>query len=165
MSGVDVAGQAETIQGGLSEAEKRANVIRLAFGGSIDRFNEFCRLIREEIPERTGVVLRGSVVTGCRWTDGAPFDAEGWGTSDLDLTLLGDEAIGLFRPSGFFVPGLLSRPLSDADPEIAPALVPLREALMVLSGRPVNIQASRALVMQVRGTLLGQPYLTLIEPA
>jgi hypothetical protein len=35
--------------------------------------------------------------------------------------------------------------------------------LMVMTGRPVNIQASRELVLQFRGGLLDQPYLTLIE--
>ena len=55
------------------------------------------------------------------------------------------------------------RPLSDEDPHIAPALVPLRETLMAMTGRPVNIQASRDVVMQVRGDMLGQPYLVLID--
>jgi hypothetical protein len=35
--------------------------------------------------------------------------------------------------------------------------------LMEMVNRPVNIQASRDVVMYVRGDLLGQPYLTLIE--
>ena len=66
------------------------------------------------------------------------------GTSDLDLTLVGgDEVIGLFSVTGFWVPGLHSRPLSEEDPDIAPTLVPLRERLMAMVGRPVNIQASR----------------------
>jgi len=147
----------------LGEAEKRANVIRLAFGGSEERFLEFVRTIREEIPPDTGVILRGSAVTGKRWKDGAPFDSDGCGTSDLDLTLVGDAVIGLFTVTGFFVPGVHSRPLSDEDPDIAPDLVPLRETLMAMTGRPVNIQASREVVIRFRGDLLGQPYLTLIE--
>jgi hypothetical protein len=153
----------EPVQGGLTEAEKRQNVIRLAFGGSEERFDEFCRTIREEVPQGTRVILRGSAITGSRWRDGAPFDADGPGTSDLDLTLVGDEVIGLFTVTGFFVPGVHSRPLSDEDPEIAPDLIPLRETLMVMTGRPVNIQASRELVLQFRGGLLDQPFLTLIE--
>jgi hypothetical protein len=152
-------------QGGLTDEEKRANLLRLAFGDDPDRLHEFCRIVREEIPDGTGVVLRGSAVTGRRWKDGAPFDSEGPGTSDLDLTLVGDEAVALFKPSGFFVPGIHSRPLSDDDPDIAPSLIPLREALMVMTGRPVNIQASREVVIQLRGGLLDQPYLTLIEKA
>lgn len=158
-----MADDTEKIQGGLTEAEKRDNVIRLAFGGSQERFDAFLRIIREEIPDGTAVVLRGSAVTGKRWRDGADFDADGVGTSDLDLTLVGDEVIGLFKVHGFFVPGMHSRPVSDDDLDIAPGLIPLRETLMVMTGRPVNIQASREMVMHVRGDLLDQPYLTLIE--
>ena len=153
----------DTLQGGLTEKEKRANVLRLAFHGDEERFEQFCRLIRQEIPEGTAVVLRGSVLTGYRWKDGAPFDSDGPGTSDLDVTLVGDQAVGLFKPTGFFVPGVHSRPVSEDDPDIAPSLIPLREALMVLAGRPVNIQASRDVVIRLRGDLLDQPYLTLID--
>lgn len=147
----------------LTETEKRDIVIRLAFGGSRERYDEFCRCVRAAIPEGTGVVLRGSAVTGQRWKDGAPFDADGPGTSDLDLTLVGDEVIGLFKVTGFFVPGVHSRPLSDEDPEIAPDLIPLRRKLMAMVERPVNIQATRDFVMYLRGELIGQPYHTLIE--
>lgn len=49
------------------------------------------------------------------------------------------------------------------DPDIAPDLVPLRNTLMEMVRRPVNIQASRDIVLQFRGDLLGQPYLTLLE--
>ena len=153
-----------SVQGGLSEDVKRENVIRLAFGGSRDRFEDFLRVVREDIPAGTCVVLRGSAVTGKRWKDGAPFDADGPGTSDLDLTLVGPAAIGLFTVTGFFVPGVHSRPVSKDDPDIAPSLIPLRETLMAMVGRPVNIQASRDIVIQFRGDLLGQPYLVLIAP-
>jgi hypothetical protein len=152
----------EHVQGGLTEAEKRRNVIRLAFGGREERFQEFLDVIRQEIPHNTTVVLRGSAVTGSRWKDGAPFDADGPGTSDLDLTLVGDNAVALFHPLGFFVPGVHSRPLSEDDPDIAPELIPLRETLIALAGRPVNIQASREIVIRFRGGMLDQPYLTLI---
>lgn len=147
----------------LTESEKRELVIDLVFGGDRERFEEFCRCLKDAIPGRTGVVLRGSAVTGQRWKDGARFDADGPGTSDLDLTLVGDEVIGLFKVTGFWVPGVHSRPLSDEDPEIAPDLIPLREKLSVMVGRPVNIQATRDFVMYLRGELIGQPYLTLIE--
>jgi hypothetical protein len=155
--------KAQGKQGGLTDEEKRANVMRLAFGGDEERFMQFLQLIREEIPDGTAVVLRGSAVTGCRWKDGAPFDSDGPGSSDLDVTLVGDEAVGLFKTTGFFVPGVHSRPVSEEDPDIAPSLIPLREALMALTGRPVNIQASRDVVIRFRGDLLDQPYLTLIE--
>ena len=53
--------------------------------------------------------------------------------------------------------------MGDDDPDIAPGLVPLRETLMAMVDRPVNIQASRDIVLQFRGDLLGQPYLTLLQ--
>ena len=61
-------------QGGLTERQKRENVVRLAFGRSEARFEDFCRVIGEEIPPGTGVILRGSAVTGCRWKDGTRSD-------------------------------------------------------------------------------------------
>ena len=147
-----------------TEQQKRENVIRLAFGGSEERYNEFVDLVRQAIPPGTGVVLRGSAVTGERWKDSAPFDADGPGTSDLDLTLVGgDEVIGLYRVTGFFVPGIHSRPISEADPDIAPDLTPLRNRLIEIVGRPVNIQATRDFVMYLRGEVIGQPYLVLID--
>jgi hypothetical protein len=148
----------------LTERQKRDNVIRLAFKGSEERFNEFVETVRQAIPPGTGVVLRGSAVTGERWKDGAPFDSDGVGTSDLDLTLVGgDEVIGLYKVTGFFVPGIHSRPISEDDPDIAPDLTPLRDRLIQMVGRPVNIQATRDFVMYLRGEVIGQPYLVLID--
>ena len=148
----------------LTGEQKLQNVIRLAFGGSEEKYREFVDVVRQSIPPNTGVVLRGSAVTGYRWKDQAPFDADGPGTSDLDLTLVGgDEVIGLYKVTGFFVPGIHSRPLSDEDPEIAPDLIPLRNRLMKMVGRPVNIQATRDFVMYLRGEVIGQPYLVLID--
>jgi hypothetical protein len=71
--------------------------------------------------------------------------------------------MALYKLTGFFVPGVHSRPLSDEDPDIAPTLVPLRERLMAMVKRPVNIQGSRDAVIYFRGELMGQPYLTLID--
>jgi len=158
----DDAGGSE-VQGGISEQEKRDNVLSFAFGGDLALYESFCRAIEEVVPPATTVILRGSAVTGKRWNDGAPFDADGPGTSDLDLTLVGDGALLFFTAGGFFVPGVHSRPLSDEDPDIAPDLVPLRRKLMDMVKRPVNIQASREIVIQFRGDLLGQPYFRLLE--
>src|SRR5215211_6655552 len=151
------------VEAPTTEEEKRECVIRLAFANDSDRFSEFCAVTRQAVPEAHTAVLRGSAITGKRWKDGAPFDADGPGTSDLDVTLVGDAVIGLFTVTGFFIPGMHSRPLSEEDPNIAPDLVPLRETLMVMTGRPVNIQATRKAAMTFRGETLGQPYVTLIE--
>ncbi|MDQ3171320.1 MAG: hypothetical protein M3Q55_14390 [Acidobacteriota bacterium] len=147
----------------LTDEEKRASVCRLAFGGDEAKLAEFCDIVKTSIPHGTGVVLRGSAVTGIRWKDGAPFDADGPGTSDIDLTLVGEDAVSLFKATGFWVPGIHSRPMGEGDPDIAPHLTPLREKLVEMTGRPVNIQATRDWVMYFRGELLDQPYLTLIE--
>ncbi len=158
-----MADESTPTQAELTEAEKRDNVIRLAFDNDISKLDAFVEEIRRVIPENTGVVLRGSAVTGYRWKDGAPFDADGPGTSDLDLTLVGHRVLDFYKITGYFVPGVHSRPLSDEDPDIAPGLVPLREKLMSMVHRPVNIQGTRDFVMYLRGELIGQPYLTLIE--
>jgi hypothetical protein len=151
----------EDVQGGLSEQEKRDNVIRLAFGGNPAAFEQFCCVVEDFVPPGTTAILRGSAVTGTRWKDGAAFDADGQGTSDLDLTFVGTGCLPYFHASGFFVPGVHSRPLSEEDPDIAPDLIPLRRKLMDMVKRPVNLQASRDIVVSFRGDLLGQPYLTL----
>lgn len=158
-------GRSVAVQGGLTEEEKRSNLIRLAFDGDVNRYEEFCRILQTAIPPGTTVVLRGSGVTGHRWKDDEPFDADGPGTSDLDVTMVGEKAVGLFKLNGFFIPGVHSRPVSEDDPDIAPDLAPLREQLMGLVRRPVNIQASREIVLQVRGDLLDQPYLILCRKA
>lgn len=149
--------------GELTVEEKRANVLRCAFGGDEEKYREFCDVLRSAIPPDTAVILRGSCVTGERWRDGEPFDADGPGTSDIDLTLVGAEALKLFHAGGFFVPGVHSKPLSPDDPDIAPDLVPLRERLMALVNRNVNIQASRDVVIHFRGDMIGQPYHVLID--
>ena len=158
----DAKDEGGKVVGGMSEEEMRERVIRLAFGGDPRRFEEFCEVVRGAIPPDTCVVLRGSSVTGVRYDDGAPFDADGPGTSDLDLTLVGVEVLGHYILDGFYIPGVHTKPLSDKDPDIAPELVPLRDRLVAMVKRPVNIQATRDFVMQLRGDLMGQPYLTLI---
>ena len=148
---------------GMTAGEMRMNLVHLAFGGDARRLEEFCQTIRHAVPEETAAVLRGSAITGLRWDDNAPFDADGPGTSDLDLTLVGNEVLELYSPlKGFFIPGVHSKPLSDKDPDICPALVPLRTELMRMVGRPVNIQATRDWVMFFREHVMGQPYLTLL---
>jgi hypothetical protein len=155
----------EEVQGGLTDSEKRDNVIRLAFAGNPEAFERFCGILEEFVPPGTMVILRGSAITGTRWKDGAPFDADGPGTSDLDVTMVGSDSIRYFTATGFYVPGVHSRPLCDEDPDVAPELVPLRKQLMDMVKRPVNLQASRDVVLSFRGDLLGQPYLTLFTKA
>ena len=157
-----MAEEPNAVQGGLTESQKRENVVRFVFAGDAARFEAFCAAIEKSIPADTAVVLRGSAVTGERWKDGAAFDADGPGTSDLDLTLVGAEVLGYYTLTGFYVPGVHTMPLGEEHPDIAPELLPLRDRLVSMVGRPVNIQATRDWVMHLRGDLMGQPYLTLI---
>lgn len=147
----------------LPADEVRSRIIERGFGGSEPRFEQFVSAIRDAIPVPVTVVLRGSAVTGVKWADGSPFDAEGPGTSDLDLTFVGGDMLKLFED--FYIPGLHSVPLSDDTPGAAPALVPLRRALCTIAGRPVNIQATSSLVQYARDVLLDQPYYTLLDAA
>jgi len=140
--------------------ETRERIIRLAFGGDRARYEEFLRTMREAIPPDVSVVLRGSAVTGTRWEDGAPFDADGPGSSDLDLTLIGGGMVKHFEV--FYIPGLHSAPLSDEHPDASVTFLPLRKALTRIAGRPVNIQATADLVQYLRDVVMNQPYYTLI---
>lgn len=146
----------------ITDEEKRANVIRLVFGDDLARFEEFCREVEAILPPDASAVIRGSSVTGERFEDGAPFDADGPGTSDVDLTLVGDSVLQWYTPDGFYIPGAHSKPLSDDHPDIAPDLVPLREKLSRMVGRPVNIQGTKNWTMFVKEVLLAEPCLTVI---
>jgi hypothetical protein len=153
-SGKDVGGE-------HSGEDVRARIVRLAFGGDQSRYDAFIRALKEAIPPDVSVVLRGSAVTGRRWGDDAPFDAEGPGTSDLDLTLIGGGMVSHFDV--FYIPGLHTAPLSDEHPDASVTFMPLRRALTKIAGRPVNIQATADLVQYVRDIVMNQPYFTLIR--
>jgi len=147
----------------MTDEEVRERVVRLGFGGDRRRFEEFCRRMREGLPAGTGVALRGSVVTAERWEDGQPFDADGPGTSDLDVTLIGTEVMECWRPEAFYIPSLHTKPLGDKDPDCAPALDALRRELQEIAGRPVNFQATANVILFARDVLMNQPYYMLLE--
>jgi hypothetical protein len=138
----------------------RDRVIRLAFDNDRRRYDDFVRALRDAIPPDVSVILRGSAVTGSRWEDGSPFDADGPGTSDLDLTLIGGGMVQHFDV--FYIPGLHSAPLSDAHPDASMTFIPLRRALCHIARRPVNIQATADLVQFARDIIMTQPYFTMI---
>jgi hypothetical protein len=148
----------------LTDEEKRANAIRLAFGGDRERFDEFCRVLEGHVPADCAAVLGGSSVTGHSFKEGKPFDAEGPMTSDLDITLVGPAAIEMFSLEGFWVPGIHSHPVKEGDDDIAvPELKKLRHRLQAAAGgRPVTIQASRDFYYWIREKWFGQPYLKLV---
>jgi hypothetical protein len=144
-----------------SQDEIRERVIRLAFGGDPRRFDEFVRVLSEATPEGVDVILRGSAVTGHKWGSDEPFDADGPGTSDLDVTFVGGDMVMLFRE--FHIPGIHSVPLSEQHPFASPSLGPLRDRLCAMTKRPVNLQATTSLVQYVRDISMNQPYLVLLK--
>ena len=142
----------------MSETGIRSRIITLAFRGDERLYLAFYRKLQQGIPEGTGIVLRGSVVTNSRHEDGAPFDSKGQGTSDIDVTLVGKKVMEAWNADAYYIPGMHTKPLCDADPDIAPTLNPLRESLQTLVGRPVNIQATSSMVLYARDVLFGEPY-------
>jgi hypothetical protein len=147
----------------MTDEQIKDRIIRLAFDGDTLRYREFCAKLKSGLPEGTGVALRGSVVTNKRWEDGEPFDADGRGTSDLDVTLIGEKAMAFWNEDAYYIPGLHTKPLNDDDPDIAPALNPLREELQKLAGRPVAFQATSNFILFSRDVLFSEPYCTVIE--
>jgi hypothetical protein len=139
----------------------RERVTRLAFGGDPRRLEEFVRVVDESTPAGVEVILRGSAVTGHKWMSSEPFDADGPGTSDLDLTFVGGGMVTLFRE--FHIPEIHSVPFGEAHPFAAPALGTLRKQLCAMVGRPVNIQATTSFVQFVRDVVMDQPYLVLLK--
>ena len=147
----------------MSDAQIEERIIRLAFDGDELRYREFCAKLKAGLPEGTGVALRGSVVTNKRWEDGKPFDADGRGTSDLDVTLIGDKVMEFWNDDAFYIPGLHTKPLCNDDPAVAPALNPLREELQKIARRPVAFQATSNFILYSRDVLFSEPYCTVIE--
>jgi|ERR1700741_3165907 len=147
----------------MNESEVRSRIITLAFGGDERLFIAFYRKLQQGLPDGTGIVLRGSVVTNQRHEDGTPFDSQGIGTSDLDVTLVGRKVMEMWESGAFYLPGLHTKPLCDKDPNIAPSLNPLRESLQSLVGRPVNMQATSSLVLYGRDVLFGEPYFVVVQ--
>jgi hypothetical protein len=148
-------------RGGRPDETTRARIIRLAFGGNEQRYEQFIAALRDVTPPNVEVILRGSAVTGTRWADGEPFDSDGLGTSDLDITFIGRDMLRFWDE--FYIPKLHTVPLSDEHPNASSTFAPLRRALCTLAGRPVNLQASAGMVQFVRDVLMDQPYVTLVE--
>jgi hypothetical protein len=149
--------------GDMSEEALEQRVIDLAFDGDPLRYREFRARLKSGLPDGTGVALRGSVITNKRYENDGPFDQKGRGTSDLDVTLVGEEVMNMWNADAFYIPGLHTKPLGDKDPDIAPGLNNLRVELQEFAGRPVNFQATANLVLFARDVLFDESYLTVIE--
>jgi hypothetical protein len=144
-----------------SQAEIRERVTKLAFGGDPARFDEFVKVLSDATPDGVEVILRGSSITGHKHGSDEPFDADGPGTSDLDVTFVGGNMVMLFNE--FHIHSIHSVPLSDEHPYASSSLGPLRDKLCRMTGRPVNLQATTTIVQSVRDVVMDQPYLVLLK--
>jgi len=144
-----------------SQREIRERVIRLVFGGDKRRYEEFVQVLRDTATPGVEVILRGSSVTGHKFGSDEPFDADGPGTSDMDVTFVGGDMVMLFRE--FHIPAIHSVPLSEQHPFASPTLAPVRKRLCEMVGRPVNLQATTSIVQGVRDAAMDQPYLVLLK--
>lgn len=135
-------------------------VVDLAFHGDRERYDRFIARLRAVTPDDGAVILRGSAVTGHRWEDGAPFDADGPGSSDLDVTFVGGGMIHHWDE--FYIPALHTVPLSEEHPDACAELSDVRRELCEMAGRPVNLQATTSLVQFMRDVTMDQPWVELI---
>jgi hypothetical protein len=142
--------------------ELTRGIIRRAFRGDPELYHRFLSTLRESIGH-ADIVLRGSAVTGESYRGHDAFDADGPGTSDLDIVLIGRDALQLWLPDAFYVRWVNTIPLSDRTRWVAPGLDPAREAAQSLVGRPVNIQAMARWFLALRRIVQGQPHVTLME--
>lgn len=136
-----------------------------AFGGEPRRLRRFVAALRQALPPDTVIGLRGSAVVGQAYETGAPFDALGPGTSDLDIVVVGDSVGDLWVPEARLAGGINTLPLSDKEAWVAPALDDARRRAQAIVGRPVSIQAMPAWFLGLRSVVQGQPYIILSDPS
>jgi hypothetical protein len=144
------------------EPQLLAAAIQRAFDGDLDRFGRFMTALQAGVPPGTRLVLRGSAVQGESYRTGEPFDARGPRTSDLDVVLIGEEAMASWEPEAFYIPGVNTQPLYDDAPDLAdPRLERARREAQEAAGRPVSLQAMARWFLDLRSGLQGTPYVVL----
>lgn len=136
--------------------------VNRVFKGDYSAYNNFVDRLKGGLPLGTKVYARGSSITGYKWTVGRPFDALGLGTSDLDLVLVGNEAMKAWRPGEFKVAGMYTTNLGEGTLDVAPSLNALWSDLQNMVGRPVNIQATTQLYLDTRLFIQGTKYLQIL---
>lgn len=128
------------------------------FGGDPARLRRFIRVLRAALPPHTTIGIRGSAVAGSSYLTGEAFDADGPGTSDLDIVAIGEGVNELWVPEAQLLGGINTLPLSDAKPWVAPSLDRARRRAQAIVGRPVSIQAMAGWFLDLRSVVQGQPY-------
>ena len=142
-----------------------AGAIARGFGGDPAGLARFIARLRTALPAATTIALRGSAVVGHRHTEAVPFDADGPGTSDLDVVAVGDSAVELWVPEARLLGGINTLPLSDEAAWVAPALDRARRQAQAVVRRPLSIQAMAGWFLDLRAVVQRQPYVILHEPS
>lgn len=142
--------------------ELATGTIERGFDGDVERLRRFVSILASALPAGTLVALRGSTVAGRSFRTGAPFDAQGPGTSDLDVVVLGTTVRDLFTDEALYPGGINTLPLSDATPWVAaPPLEAARRRAQAVARRPVSIQAQAGWFLELRARIQNQPYVIL----
>jgi hypothetical protein len=141
--------------------ELASGTIQRGFGGDTDRLRRFVSALAAALPAGTMVALRGSAVAGRSFKTGAPFDAQGPGTSDLDIVVVGETVRELFSDQAQYLGGINTVPASDAAPWVAPTLEAARRRAQAIARRPVSIQAQAPWFLELRARIQKQPYVIL----
>ena len=143
--------------------------IERAFAGDPERLRQFVTELGAALPPGTTIALRGSAVAGTSFKTGAPFDALGPRTSDLDIVLVGESVVDFWVPDAQVLGGINTLPLSDDADWVAPWawVSPTRSCgrrrAQAIVGRPVSLQAMAGWFLELRTQAQGQPHVVLSE--
>ena len=137
------------------------DALERGFGGDAARLRRFVSTLRDALPAGTTIALRGSTVAGRSYKTGEPFDAEGPGTSDLDVVVVGESVLDLWVPEAHLLGGINTLPLSDKARWVAPTLDRARRRAQAVARRPVSIQAMAGWFLDLRTLVQGKPYVVL----
>lgn len=138
-----------------------AEALERAFLGDPAILESFIDVLRRALPDGTTIILRGSAIAGHSYETDAPFDADGPGTSDLDVVVVGEGVVDLWDDDARVLGGVNTLPLSNSAPCATPALDQARRDAQNMVRRPVSIQGMAKWFLDLRGVVQGTPYAVL----
>lgn len=166
LGGADVdVDQRESGDPGAGALPLSAEALERAFLGDPAILESFVDLLRRALPDGTTIILRGSAIAGHSYETDAPFDADGPGTSDLDVVVVGEGVVDLWNDDARLLGGVNTLPLCNSAPCATPALDRARRDAQKLVRRPVSIQGMAKWFLDLRGVVQGTPYAVLSTDA
>ena len=159
------AGQRESEDPGAGAVPLSTEALERAFLGDPAILESFVDVLQRALPDGTTIILRGSAIAGHSYETDAPFDADGPGTSDLDVVVVGEGVVDLWDEDARILGGVNTLPLCDSAPCAAPVLDRARRDAQTLVRRPVSIQGMAKWFLDLRGVVQGTPYAVLSPDA